>query len=68
MKQIHIDIEHISYSRYGAMLNLSKTPGKNELIVHDVQKHFGGDKAGRIIAIPEGTDINALNCNLLRVQ
>ena len=35
-----IDITHIPFSCYGGMLSVSKTNGKNELIIHDVRQRF----------------------------
>ncbi len=40
-----IDISHIPFSCYGGMLSVSRTRGKNELIIHDVQQRCGRDTA-----------------------
>ena len=61
MKQTYIDIEHIPFSRYGAMLSISKPPAKNELMIHDVSKRCGPDNAIRIIFTREDATIKGLD-------
>jgi len=47
------DISHIPFSCYGSMLSVSRTPGKNELIIHDVRQRFGRDDAFGIYIVTD---------------
>lgn len=47
-----IDISHIPFSSYGAMLSVSKTRDRNELVIHDVQQRCGRDAAFGLYIVP----------------
>lgn len=48
-----IDIAHIPFSCYGGMLSVSKTPDKNELIIHDVRQRFNQGPVFGLYIVPE---------------
>ena len=48
-----IDIAHIPFSCYGGMLSVSKTPGKNELMIHDVRQRFTQGPVFGLYVVPE---------------
>ena len=48
-----IDITHIPFSCYGGMLSVSKTNGKNELIIHDVRQRFDQGPVFGLYIVPE---------------
>ena len=49
MSKIEYDIRHFPFSRYGAMVAVSRDLVKDELMIHDVRAHDGQDRALRVI-------------------
>ena len=47
-----IDISHIPFSCYGGMLAISRTRGKNEMIIHDAQQRFDRASAFGLYVVP----------------
>lgn len=47
-----IDIAHIPFSCYGGMLSVSKTPDKNELMIHDVRQRFDQGPVFGLYVVP----------------
>ena len=47
-----IDIAHIPFSCYGGMLSVSKTPNKNELMIHDVRQRFDQGPVFGLYVVP----------------
>ena len=50
------DIRHFPFSRYGAMVAVSRDLVKDELMIHDVRAHDGGDRALRVLFVPQSYD------------
>ncbi|MDO5326955.1 MAG: trehalase family glycosidase [Clostridia bacterium] len=49
MQPLEYDIRHFPFSRYGAMVAVSRDLQKNELVFHDARAHDGQDRALRVI-------------------
>jgi len=49
MKRLEYDIRHFPFSRYGAMVAVSRDLVKDELVLHDARAHDGQDRALRLI-------------------
>ena len=49
MGTLEYDIRHFPFSRYGAMVAVSRDLVKDELVLHDARAHDGQDRALRII-------------------
>ena len=55
-----IDIAHIPFSCYGGMLSVSKTPDKNELIIHDVRQRFNQGPVFGLYIVPENFECDSV--------
>ena len=49
MSALEYDIRHFPFSRYGAMVAVSRDPVKDELVLHDARAHDGQDSALRLV-------------------
>ena len=49
MSALEYDIRHFPFSRYGAMVAVSRDPVKDELVLHDARAHDGQDRALRLV-------------------
>ena len=49
MRVLEYDIRHFPFSRYGAMVAVSRDLVKDELVLHDARAHDGQDRALRVV-------------------
>ena len=59
MKRLEYDIKHFPFSRYGAMVAVSRDLVKNELMLHDARAHDGQDRALRVIFFDQPIEAQA---------